>query len=147
MMRSKRYKRRRTLSTPEVSLTPLIDTALTLLIIFMVTAPMINNAIKVELPKGAIKEGGKEQQELVVTIDQKGEIYFNNKQVSLVALEQTIKDYFVASAASTEKSVWVRVHGATTTCDTLVDVMSKIKNIGGVKDVKIATQKMAVTSA
>ena len=60
------YKRRRARPSPqEISLTPLIDTALTLLIIFMVTTPMMHNAIKVNLPQGKSNEAGG-QQELVV---------------------------------------------------------------------------------
>ena len=56
MTRYNRRKRRASVLMQEISLTPLIDMALTLLIIFMVTAPMLNNAIKVELPKGQAKE-------------------------------------------------------------------------------------------
>ena len=66
-------KRRKKSLAPslEITLTPLIDTALTLLIIFMVTTPMIQNSIKIDLPKGAAQEAGKEQQEIVVSIDKK----------------------------------------------------------------------------
>ena len=64
-MRRGNKKRTRRFSTPEISLTPLIDTALTLLVIFMITAPMIHNGIKVDLPQGNSKEVGS-QQELVV---------------------------------------------------------------------------------
>jgi biopolymer transport protein ExbD len=65
----RRYNsRRRPMSVPEITLTPLIDTALTLLIIFMVTTPMIHNAIKVNLPRGRVKEDIGATQDLVVSI-------------------------------------------------------------------------------
>ena len=57
MSRSLRRSRRSSsMGIPEITLTPLIDTALTLLIIFMVTSPMINNGIKVDLPQGKVQE-------------------------------------------------------------------------------------------
>ena len=53
-----RRKRKKTASHLDVNLTPLIDMALTLLIIFMVTTPMMQNSIRINLPKGHAKEGG-----------------------------------------------------------------------------------------
>ena len=53
-MRS-RGRRRRLQAMNDVSLTPLIDTALTLLIIFMVATPMMRNSIRVTLPSGQAK--------------------------------------------------------------------------------------------
>jgi biopolymer transport protein ExbD len=139
-MRSRRFRFRRS-ETPEVSLTPLIDTALTLLIIFMVTTPILHHGIKVELPKGSIKEAGKDPQEMIVSIDEKGTVYFNNEQVALGALGTIIKNHITINQALQDKSVFVRVNGATTTCDTLVAVIDSIKVVAGIKDVRIATQK------
>jgi len=137
--RSRRTKRHR-MTVPAISLTPLIDTALTLLIIFMVTTPMIHNAIKVNLPKGQAQEGGKQPQELVVSIDKTEKIYVNSKPVSLDSLGVEIKKLVQAKTA--DKSVWVKVDGASS-CDMLVTVIDRIKFVGGVKDVRVATQKMA----
>lgn len=136
-------KRRRITSSsiPEITLTPLIDTALTLLIIFMVTTPMIQNAIKIRLPEGQVQEGGKESPELVVSIDNKGSIFFNNQSVTLDALGQTIKNH-LNKYGNQEKSVWVRADG-TNSCDILMGVIDRIKVVGGIKDVKVATQRMA----
>ena len=49
-------RRKKAVAINDIPLTPLIDTALTLLIIFMVTTPMMQNAIKVTLPEGQAKE-------------------------------------------------------------------------------------------
>lgn len=139
----RRVRRRRNASfMPEVTLTPLIDTALTLLIIFMITTPMLNNAIKVALPKSSLQEGDKEQHELVVSIDQKGVIYFNNNPVSLSILGQKIQEHLAHMGHKHKKNVWVRAHGATTTVDTLAAVIDNIKTIGGVDNVNIETQKV-----
>lgn len=89
MARIRKRKTRRFVM-PEISLTPLIDTALTLLVIFMVTAPMIQNGIKVDLPHGAAKEVSG-QQELVVTMAKDGKLYFNSYPVEKNDLAKTIK--------------------------------------------------------
>ena len=68
-MRSLNRRRRTSAREPEITLTPLIDTALTLLIIFMVTTPMIHNAIKVNLPRGRVKEDVGATQDLCVYIE------------------------------------------------------------------------------
>lgn len=61
----------------KISLIPLIDTFATLMVIFMVTAPMVQNSIKIDLPHGKSREIGAAQ-ELVVTVNKGGKLYFNN---------------------------------------------------------------------
>ena len=75
MRRKNRKKRVRRFELPEVSLTPLIDTALTLLVIFMITAPIVQNGIHVQLPQGNSKEVGN-QQELVITVSKDEKMFF-----------------------------------------------------------------------
>lgn len=78
MRRRRSSERIRTM--PEIVLTPLIDTALTLLVIFIVTAPMVQNGIKIDLPQGKSKEVGSSQ-ELVLTLGKDNKIYFNSYPV------------------------------------------------------------------
>lgn len=126
----------------EVSLTPLIDTALTLLIIFMVTTPMLHNAIRVDLPKGTAQESDNQLQELVVTIDKNNNMFFNDKPVTLDTLGVAIKDQIAHSAENHEKRVWIKIDKANS-CDTLIGTIDCIKVIGGVQDVAVLTQKSA----
>jgi len=79
---------------PEVSLTPLIDTFATLLLIFMVAAPMVQNAIRVDLPQGKSKEVGA-QQELVVTMNKEGKLFFNSYPIDRASLAQTVQKALV----------------------------------------------------
>ncbi|MGB8467600.1 MAG: biopolymer transporter ExbD [Candidatus Babeliales bacterium] len=138
----RRSLRRRAHLLPEVGLTPLIDTTLTLLIVFMVTTPAaIEHAIKLDLPRGALQEGGKQPQEYVVSIDKKGAIFFNNRPIKLDRLGAAVQELVAHDTKKQEKSLWVRVQGDTTTVSTLTAVLDQVKLVGGIKDVKIATQK------
>ncbi len=71
-------------SLSEINVTPLVDVMLVLLVIFMVTAPMINQSgVDVDLP--ATKSGGavKEQSEAVfVTVQKNGDVWIDQRKLS-----------------------------------------------------------------
>lgn len=78
--RGRRRARRASLS--EINVTPLVDVMLVLLIIFMISAPLLNSGIKLELPKteaGALKDEG---DPLTISIDENGLIHIKDSQVS-----------------------------------------------------------------
>ena len=64
-------------SLADINVTPFVDVVLVLLIIFMVTAPMMQKGVDVELPK-AQSAAGQEQQRLIVTIDKANRVYLND---------------------------------------------------------------------
>lgn len=71
-----RQKRRKPMS--EINVVPYIDVMLVLLIIFMVTAPMLMQGVKVELPQAAALPVGKQDDEpLIVSIKADGSYYIN----------------------------------------------------------------------
>jgi len=134
------YKRRRRLATlPEVSLVPLIDTALTLLVIFMVTTPMMQNSIKVSLPQGQVREAGETKQELVVYIDAKGQLFFNGLPITLDRLTEALKKKVELSA---NKTVFVKADQVVP-YGNVIKVVDHLKMVGGVEYVALATQKLA----
>jgi biopolymer transport protein TolR len=62
----------------EINVVPYIDVMLVLLIIFMVTAPLLTQGIKVDLPKAAADPVDASKQEpLVLSIDRQGQLYIN----------------------------------------------------------------------
>lgn len=134
---------------PEVCLTPLIDTALTLLVIFMVTTPMIQNSIKIDLPEGALKEAQTQVQEIVISIDKEDKIYLNNMPTRLQDLGSAIKKS-VAALSSTNKTapcVWVAVDkNKSCPAATLIAVIETVKKLGGI-NVAIATKQSPATRA
>ncbi|MBY0352896.1 biopolymer transporter ExbD [Candidatus Babeliales bacterium] len=126
--------KRRHLTLPEISLTPLIDTALTLLIIFIVTAPMVQNGIKVNLPQGKSKEAGN-QQELVVTLNKKNELYFNSYPVKKEELVTTVQK---ALEGKDDTPIYVRAD-QTVSYGNVIEIVDNLKQ-AGVKYVAMSTQ-------
>src|SRR5690348_15568395 len=69
--RSRRRRRR----MAEINIVPYIDVMLVLLIIFMVTAPMLNLGADIQLPQSAAKALQDEKQPVLVSVDEQGEVY------------------------------------------------------------------------
>jgi biopolymer transport protein TolR len=61
----------------EINVVPYIDVMLVLLIIFMVTAPMLSQGIKVDLPKAAAEPLPPDIEPLVLSVDADGTMYLN----------------------------------------------------------------------
>jgi len=73
----------------EINVTPLVDVMLVLLIIFMVTAPLLQQGVDVNLPKAKGKNLPPEER-LSIVIKKGGEIYLNNSQVSMIELSKKL---------------------------------------------------------
>ena len=59
----------------EINIVPYIDVMLVLLIIFMVTAPMLNLGADIQLPQSAAKALQDEKQPVLVSVDEQGDVY------------------------------------------------------------------------
>ena len=123
----------------EINLTPLIDTALTLLIIFMVTTPMMHNSLKIELPKGQAQEAGQVNQELVVHIDKDETIFLNGTKM---AQEEVLKELQKRVVTNLDKTVFVKADQAVR-YGHVVQLVDQIKVVAGVQYVALATKKYA----
>ena len=77
-------------SLSEINMVPFIDVVLVLLIIFMITAPILQSGIEVDVPKThTVKEIT--QQRLVVTMDKNQLIYLGNDPINIHQLADKIK--------------------------------------------------------
>src|ERR1700739_1281554 len=77
-------------SLSDINMVPFIDVVLVLLIIFMITAPILQSGIEVDVPKThTVKEIT--EQKLVVTIDKNQRIYLGNDPVNIHQLADKIK--------------------------------------------------------
>lgn len=133
----RRLKRSEIGLSNEIVLTPLIDTALTLLVIFMITSPMIQSSIKVQLPKGKVKEADTLNKEIRVVIDQDSKILLNNIPMKNIGqLEDTVKNIAVAASGLSggDKSIFVEAHKTVAYGD-VIKVVDTLKDIKGVDNV------------
>ena len=72
-LQTRNSRRRRRMA--EINIVPYIDVMLVLLIIFMVTAPMLNLGADIQLPQSAAKALQDENQPVLVSVDQQGNIF------------------------------------------------------------------------
>ncbi|ANF57960.1 protein TolR [Halotalea alkalilenta] len=84
---SRRGKRK---LSSEINVVPFIDVMLVLLVIFMITAPMMNQGVEVELPQASAEPIDSDTPPLIVSVDSNGEYYMSrdgdNTPVSLESL-------------------------------------------------------------
>src|SRR3954469_19063927 len=86
----------------EINVTPLVDVMLVLLVVFIVTAPLLSNAVTVNLPKTAINSPPQQKKALSVSIDKDGKVFLDRAPVLLTALEAELRK---RNAGSDEVSV------------------------------------------
>lgn len=74
--------RKSRMAMSEINVTPLVDVMLVLLIIFMVTAPMMQQGIEVELPETAAAGVETTEEPLMLIIDKASKIFIGEQQIS-----------------------------------------------------------------
>ncbi|OGI37337.1 MAG: protein TolR [Candidatus Muproteobacteria bacterium RBG_16_64_10] len=75
-----RFRRKKLMS--EINVVPYIDVMLVLLVIFMITAPLLSQGVKVDLPQAASRPVDVQDREtLVVTVDREGRYFLDDKRL------------------------------------------------------------------
>jgi len=76
----------------DINMTPLIDVMLVLLVIFIIAAPLMASALKLELPKAASATPGTGSQQVVaISIDARGRYFLGDEQLEPAALKTRLK--------------------------------------------------------
>ena len=121
-------------SLSEINVTPLVDVVLVLLIIFMLTAPVLQSGIEVSVPQTrTVKQIAEER--LVVTINAKQEVFLGNDPVNINVLPDKIREKIRDPQG---QSVYVRAD-ENVTFGAFATVMDAVKS-SGITNVSIVTQ-------
>jgi biopolymer transport protein TolR len=74
----------------DINVTPLVDVMLVLLVVFIVTAPLLTNAVKVNLPQTATASPIEPKRNVSVSVDAQGKVWLDKSEVTLTALEDQL---------------------------------------------------------
>ncbi len=119
----------------EINVTPMVDVMLVLLIIFMVTAPLIQQGVKVNLPEAKAAPVEAAEKKLVLSIDMQKRVYIGEAEVALDELEKKLA---ANAKAQSDKEVYLHAD-RDVPYGVVVDVMAAaqragITNVGMITD-------------
>jgi biopolymer transport protein ExbD/biopolymer transport protein TolR len=120
----------------EINMIPFIDIVLVLLIIFMVTAPVIQSGIDVNVPKTQVVRELAEEK-LVVAIDKEQTLYLQNEKVNINELGDKVHEKLLDP---TRQSVYLMAD-QTVPFQTFATVLDRLK-LAGIENVSIVTQPL-----
>jgi biopolymer transport protein ExbD/biopolymer transport protein TolR len=123
-------------SLAEINITPLVDVVLVLLVIFMITAPVLQSGIEVSVPKTrTVKEIT--EQRLVVTIDRDQQVFLGDKPVNLHDLPTKLA---MPGVDPSKKVIYLRADERVP-FGAFASVMDAVKQ-AGITNISIVTQPL-----
>lgn len=123
-------------SLAEINMVPFIDIVLVLLIIFMITTPVLESAIDVDVPE--TRSGvSVDEQRITITIDRELRIYLEDEPIGIEELVARIEP----SGPDTERNIYLR-SDETVPFATIAAVLDRL-GTGGIRDVHLVTEPMA----
>ena len=128
-------------SLAEINITPLVDVVLVLLVIFMITAPVLQSGIEVAVPKTRTVREITEQR-VVVTIDREGGIFVGDNPVNIHELGQRLHQ---SNVEPSKQVIYLRADERVT-FGIFASVMDAVKQ-AGITNISIVTQPVEGKSA
>jgi biopolymer transport protein TolR len=110
----------------DINVTPLVDVMLVLLIIFMITAPMMTQGVDVDLPETTARPLRQEKTPIIITINNKGEIFVDRSKVNQAVIRQQLAGL---AEKGTERNVLLKADKKVP-YGLVVSVMADIKSAG-----------------
>ena len=110
----------------DINVTPLVDVMLVLLVIFMVTAPMMQQGVQVNLPKADTKGMNAQEDTVIVAVDRNGRTFINKDEVPAGDLRRKLSEMF---ATRTKKEVFLKADAGVPYGE-VVRAMAEIKGAG-----------------
>ena len=119
----------------EINITPLVDVSFTILIIFILVAPILEQGINLTLPRAKAKKISNEES-LTVEVDQKGWIYLDGERVTLETLKNTL-----LTVAQVKEDLTILIKADyRNSYGTFIDVLDTIKN-AGIDNIGVVTRE------
>jgi biopolymer transport protein ExbD len=113
----------------EINMIPLIDVMLVLLVIFIITAPLLTHAVKVDLPKASSTPNITKPENIQLALDAEGRVWWNGEQVDETGLEARMRS---AAKRDPQPEVHLRADGGLAYRN-VAKVMSKAAKVGLVR--------------
>ncbi|MDE0205054.1 MAG: protein TolR [Candidatus Tectomicrobia bacterium] len=110
----------------EINVTPLVDVMLVLLIIFMITAPMLQHQVEVNLPEVTNEPRTASEEQLVLTVTKEGSVFLNSQAYTLEALRPQLE---LLSQSQPGQEMFLRAD-AEVPYGRVVQVMDAVKKAG-----------------
>lgn len=110
----------------EINVIPLVDIMLVLLVIFIITAPLLTNAVKIDLPKATSQPHKTQPGSVTIAIDARGNFYWNGQPVDRTTLSRRL---IAAGKRTPEPALHLRAHHATP-YGVLVKIMAEAGEAG-----------------
>jgi biopolymer transport protein ExbD len=82
----------RTAPMAEINTTPLVDVMLVLLIIFIITAPLLTHAVKIDLPEATSEPSAEKPETVALAIDADGKLFWNDQPIAEGDLEPRLAE-------------------------------------------------------
>ncbi|MAF03417.1 MULTISPECIES: ExbD/TolR family protein [unclassified Herbaspirillum] len=119
---------------PEINTTPLVDVMLVLLIIFIITIPVMNHAVKIDLPKASSQPDQVKPESINLSIDAAGNVFWNEEKIDSSELSARIA---VAAQKQPQPEMHLRAE-RTTQYEKVAQVMSAAQS-GGLAKIGFVT--------
>lgn len=110
----------------QINVTPLVDVMLVLLVIFMVTAPIIQQGVQVNLPQARSSAIPGTEEHLIVTVAKNGKVYLNDNAMSLPELGAKLR---AIKKIDSNKQVYLRADQEVR-YGTVMQTIAEIKQAG-----------------
>ena len=123
---------------PEINTTPLVDVMLVLLIIFIITMPVMNHSVNIDLPRAASQPASSKPESIDLSIDAQGQMYWNKESIDIAQLTARIAQ---AAKSSPQPELHLRAE-RTTQYEKVVQVMAAAQN-GGLEKIGFVTDPQA----
>ncbi|MDB5757962.1 MAG: exbD [Burkholderia sp.] len=120
---------------PEINTTPLVDVMLVLLIIFIITIPVINQSVKIDLPKASSQPQDLKPDNINLDIDAQGQLYWNREAIDASQLQIRIA---TAAQKSPQPELHLRAE-RTTQYEKVAQVMAAAQS-GGLGKIGFITE-------